>query len=707
MLTGAVALKEDDLQFISNESGDVPSDNRNGLGLYFHDTRFLNRFELFVNGARPVFLSNSANKHYIATFQAINPPFVMADGQRVKQQTVSIRRSRFVSESGLYERIGFLNCNHFPVQLDVVLALDADFQDIFAIRGFKTQRVAGEISIAFGGEDVVFSYQGRDNVKRTTECTFSRTPEAISAREVRFIVNLESQQFESIVVRVQPCIDKGPESELPDFDAELETLAASYKDWDLASTRISTDNELFDRELLRASRYDIRTLLEKTPQGLVPDAGVPWYAVPFGRDAIITALQTLMYNSSIAEGTLRFLAAYQGTKVDTDREEEPGKIMHEVRRGELARLKEVPHTPYYGTIDATPLFLILFVETMMWTDSQQLYDDLMPAVERALHWIDEYGDFDGDGYVEYVAHRPGGVMNQGWKDSVNAVQYEDGGNARQPIALVEVQGYVYQAKIGLAACFRERGRLADADKLEHEASELRRRFNEDFWMPGEEYLAQALDGDKRQITSVTSNAGHCLWSGICDPDKAQAVVRRLLEPDMFSGWGIRTLSSRSPNYNPMSYHNGSVWPHDTAIIAMGLRRVGHTAGATLLVKSMIEAGFRFSDARLPELFCGFGRDQRFNSSPAAYVVSCSPQAWAAGCVFMLLHCLLDLRPNLAGDMIRVDPVLPDLFQTVRIENLCLRGERIALSVRRDESDKGASVELEAAGSLRLVVVPQN
>jgi glycogen debranching enzyme len=465
-----------------------------------------------------------------------------------------------------------------------------------------------------------------------------------------------------------------------DFDAELERVAASYREWDNVSTRISTDNELFDRELLRASRYDTRTLIERTPWGIIPDAGVPWYAVPFGRDAIITALQTLLYNPAIAEGTLRFLAEHQGTKVDRDREEEPGKIMHELRRGELAHLREVPHTPYFGTVDATPLFLILFVEAMHWLRSDDLYQEILPAAMRALAWIDDYGDMDRDGFVEYIAHRPGGVVNQGWKDSVNSVQYEDGTNARPPIALVEVQGYVYQAKLGMARLLRGRGDPVTADRLEREARELKAKFNRAFWMEDEQYYALALDADKRQVRAVTSNAGHCLWSGICDPEKADAVARRLLAPDMFSGWGVRTLTKDSPNYNPMSYHNGSVWPHDTAIIALGLRCSGYAAEAIQLVRAVIEAGFRFSDARLPELFCGFERDRRFNSSPAAYVVSCSPQAWSACCVFMLLQCILDIHPEVGQDTFHLDPVLPDLFRRVSILNLRLGAGRFDLLV---------------------------
>lgn len=692
MLAGTVALKEDSLQFVSDSSGNVPAENPGGLGLYFLDTRFLSEFALTVNGQEPLCLSHSTDKQYIATFQAVNPPLVLPTGERVKRQTISVRRSRFVNKDSLYERLGFLNCNHFPVELEIRLSVDADFQDIFSIRGFKTQSVAGEITVSFGQGGIRFRYCGRDGLDRRTDVTFSREAEPVTSRSVAFVLHLEPNVPDSIVIRVRPSIEK--HAPRPGgFDEELEALAASYAAWDRASTRISTNNELFDRQLLRASRYDIRKLLEQTPHGPVPDAGIPWYSVPFGRDAVITALQTLMYNPSIAEGTLRFLAAHQGTEVDDFREEQPGKIMHELRRGELARLREVPHTPYFGTVDATPLFLVLFVETMRWLGSQQLYDDLLPAAMRALEWIDRYGDADGDGYIEYIAHKPGGVVNQGWKDSFNAVQYDDGTCALPPIALAEVQGYVYQAKRGMADLLRRRAGHDDlATRLDREAEELQLRFNRDFWMEDEQYFAMALDREKRQVRAVTSNAGHSLWSGICAEGRAQAIADRLVAPDLFSGWGVRTLSSRSPNFNPMSYHNGTVWPHDTTLIALGLRRYGFADRAAQLLTGVIEAGFRFPDGRLPELFCGFERDKRFNSSPAAYIVSCSPQAWAAGCVFMLLQCVLGLEPDLDNRTVRADPILPDVLKRVRLESLLVGTERFDVLVHDSGTDVHLSVE---------------
>lgn len=699
MLIGAVALKEDDVQFVTNAAGDILAGDSAGFGLYYRDTRFLSVFDLTIAGQKPLTVSHNASKHYIATFQDINPRMQMGD-IAVPQQSISIRRSRFVTSDGLYERIGLLNCNHFPVVVDLNLALGADFRDIFSVRGFKSQPPAESVEIDWDGSCLRLSHCGRDGKMRRTLISFSRPPDEVADSTVTFRMRMEPQRVASVVVRVQPQVgDEGAPME-NDFDLALDRLAASYRDWEQSSTQFETDNELVNRDLLRASRNDVRTLLERTEYGLVPDAGIPWYAVPFGRDAIITALQTLCYNPAIAEGTLRFLAAHQGTTVDPFKEEEPGKIMHELRRGELANLEEIPHTPYYGTVDGTPLFVVLFVEAMAWIQSERLYQDLLPSALRALEWADTYGDIDGDGYVEYEAHRPGGVYNHGWKDSANSVQYEDGANATQPIALVEVQGYVYAAKMGMASLLRRHGDRERADRLEHEAASLRERFNRDFWMPDEQFFCLALDGKKEQVRSVTSNAGHCLWSGICDEDKADAVSERLMAPDMFSGWGIRTLSADSPNYNPMSYHNGSVWPHDNAIIALGLRRSGHGDKVARLVQAMCEAGVRFSDARLPELFCGFSRDQRFNSSPAAYVVSCSPQAWAAGALFMFLESLLDIHPNVDSRTLALTPVLPSMFGRMRLRNLRIGAHRFDVTVGREgESVAAEVVEQEPESSL--------
>ncbi len=702
----AVALKEDQLQLVTDVFGDIPSGNADGLGLYMRDTRYLSAFELKIDGRSPIYLSHSAERNYIATFQFVNHSLTLADGVLVPRQTISIRRSRFVDGHALHERLGFYNCNHFPVDLTVSLTVDADFLDIFAVRRFARQRRGTRSSIRFGPKAIRFSYTGRDRLGRSTVVEYDRHAESVSSNTMAFDLRLKPHEPQSITLAIRPetSMDKPARST---FDVALSNLAESYEDWHRCSTAMETDNEFFDRSLLRQSRLDVRALLEfftvESPSGngshMVPSAGIPWYAVPFGRDSAITALQTLSYNPEIAVGTLYTLAHYQGTKVDEQTEEEPGKIFHEIRRGELANLREIPHLPYYGTIDATPLFIILFVETMRWLGAsaaaEALYRDLLPAVLRALEWIDRYGDIDGDGYVEHRAGRSGGVTNQGWKDSFDSLQYPDGSLAKLPAALVEVQGYVYQAKSGLAGLLRGHGQTELADRLDRDASALRARLNEDYWMESESCFAQALDGDKRPVTSITSNAGHLLWSRAIDSDKAKRLVGRLMDEDLFSGWGIRTLSRSSPNYNPMSYHNGSVWPHDNSIIAAGMRYYGHDAEAAEVITHMINAGLRFPSNRLPELFCGFPRDRRFNSSPAAYVVSCSPQAWAAAAPFLFLQTLLDLQPVAGG--LRVNPIANDLFHRYRLRHMRVGDDRLTLEVT--DGDRPSIRVLEGATPL--------
>jgi glycogen debranching enzyme len=378
------------------------------------------------------------------------------------------------------------------------------------------------------------------------------------------------------------------------------------------------------------------------------------------------------------------LARYQGTREDPWREEQPGKILHELRTGEMARLNMVPHSPYYGTVDATPLFVVLFVETMRWLDSDALYQELLPNVMRALEWIDTYGDVDGDGFVEYVAAgHDGGIRNQVWKDSHDSTQFPDGTYAETPLAAVEVQGYVYAAKLGMSKLLRRRGKNGDADRLESEALKLRERFNGRFWMPDAAFFAQGLDASKRQVPTITSNPGHCLWCGIVDDDKAQATVKRMMEPDMLSGWGIRTISSQSPSYNPMSYHNGSVWPHDNSIIAAGIRRYGYTREANEVITQVIEAAQYFRYSRLPELYCGFQRDTTYGSGPTEYPVSCSPQAWAAGAPILMMSTLLGLQPDLSTALdgkVVLDPYLPDWLDRVEVRNVQVGEQRVTFRV---------------------------
>src|SRR5437762_2814249 len=516
----------------------------------------------------------------------------------------------------------------------------------------------------------------------------------LSIRRTRFLTDGLRERFGvlnanptpqvlSLEVSVIPREDGAGEAPSPGrFDDALDALNARYRRFLRSCARYTTSSESLDEGLITRSALDLRALLEFHEGGPFPTAGIPWYAVPFGRDGLIAAYQTLVWNPDIARGTLRLLARYQGQKVDEFTEEEPGKIFHELRRGELARLGEIPHRPYYGSIDATPLFAFVFAETVKWTADRTLWRELLPAAERAITWCDgPYGDIDHDGYIEYGS-RGTSLRSQGWKDSSDSLSDPDGGWTDLPAALVEVQAYVYAAKRGLADLYELDGDTKRAERLRAEASDLATRFERDFWMPTESCYAQALDAHKKQVPAVTSNAAHALWCQIASPEHAAELVRRLMEPDMYTGWGLRTLSSRYPTYNPMSYHNGSVWPHDSGIAAHGMSRYGFREEANEVVSGLIEAGRRFPYARLPELFCGFQRDLRFSSRPADYLVSCIPQAWSAGMVFHCLRAVLGAEPDLRSQRLLLAPALPPWLEKIDVRDLRIFDTRISFRVRR-------------------------
>ena len=728
-----LVLIEDQVFLVSDELGDIPFGNSLGLGLYYLDTRFLSIFELTVNGASPVLLSSSGEQNFMGHLQMANPTWLTCDGKTVRPNSVSIRRNRFI-DCGLEERIGFFNYNSFPVDVELVLTLAADFKDMFQVRGL-TKEPAGVILPPSQGKvldpdyqdsTISLNYLGLDNISRRTDilfevlpavlemipggvretavvvpsasCTVPTTTKEISPPGVRatFRLILEPNKPYSITMYVTPAVaDQKPRRSF--FDVEVKELRKSYDKWAAECTSLTTDNEFFDRMLARG-RTDLRALVTNRPTGLFPAAGVPWFAAPFGRDALIASLQTIALNPDIAIGTLRFLALHQGKEVNDWQDEQPGKILHEVRVGEMSIRGTMPHTPYYGSVDATPLFLILFAEVMCWLDDDDLYRELLPAVEAALNWIDEFGDMDGDGYVEYRSLSARGLRNHTWKDSRDSYAFPTGDLAEPPIAPVEVQGYVYDAKVRLAELFERKGEGELARRLLEDAERLRDRFHRDFWMEDERFLAQGLDGNKRRIPSVTSNAGHCLWSGIVSNEFARTIADRLLGEDMFSGWGIRTLSSQSPHFNPMSYHNGSVWPHDNSIVTAGLKRYGFDEHANQAISAIFLAGLRFRYGRLPELFCGFPRDTRYFSMPAQYPVSCSPQAWAAGSPIFFLHSILGARANAAEGKLYLRPTLPEWLNEVTVRNLRVGKSRVDFLVNR----QGVQVSKQL-GELEVVV----
>lgn len=672
-------IKENDVFLLFDKLGDVAKEDGSSLGLYTRDTRFLSRMEYYINGRKPVLLSFSSEENNEATILLTNPEIDFGNGLLLPQSSLFIRRQLFISGGALYEKIILHNYHRQEIEITLDLYLEADFTDIFEVRGYIPEQVGRNPSVTVGKKQMVFHYLGADGLYRRTEIKFEPVPSELSREgKVSYRIKLPVDKNYSITIFIAPLIEGERPPSLRNTSLVLQSLKKSYRDWVQSCTEITTDNRDFN-EWIRQSLRDLRTLMIDFGEGLFPVAGVPWFAVPFGRDSLITAVQTLILNPSIARAIIRTLARYQGQKVDPWRDEQPGKIPHEIRRGELANTKRIPHTPYYGTVDATPLFLVLLAEYYYWTGDEAFVREYLPVVYQAMAWIDEYGDRDGDGFVEYLKESPVGIENQGWKDSGDSIVHKSGALAEAPIALAEVQGYIYDAKIKWAAIFDRLGDFKKAKELRESANKLKQAFFHAFWMEDSQFIALALDKNKRRVETVTSNGGHSLWSGLLDKEPARQVAKRLLAPDMFSGYGIRTMSSKARAYNPISYHNGSVWPHDNSLIVMGFVRYGFRQEANRVIEGLFQAARHFN-YRLPELFCGFARDK---GRPVPYPTACSPQAWAAGTVFLLLQAILGLFPRVAHGQLYLNPVLPESISYIQVKNLQVGSGTLDLRVQRD------------------------
>jgi glycogen debranching enzyme len=697
-----LAVKEGDTFLYSDLEGNLDHGGDYGLGLYSHDTRHLSHFRMTVSGRDPVLLSSSSERGYMSYVDLTNPDLYEGNEVTVHQQTLNIRRIRAIN-GRLFERVRVKNYNSHPVALNLEFSLGADFADVFHVRGMPRELHATPEAPKADGDRVEFACVGLDGARRVTLVKFASAPDLMQVEgdlvRTVFHLHLHGYQTKLIGLTVEPVVDDEHRPAV-DFDVAVHELRRSYEEWERECTQIVTDNELFN-QLLDRSLRDLRALYTRTDDGAVLAAGIPWYVTEFGRDALIASHQMLSVNVTPARQALKLLAARQGTKVDDWRDEQPGKILHEVRRGELARADIVPHTPYFGSVDSTPWFLIVYAQYFRWTGDREFAVELLPAAEAALRWIDEYGDLDGDGFVEYLSRSPVGMRNQGWKDSHDSIVHEDGRLAEPPIALSEVQAYVYLARTRMADVYRALGDDRRAEFLLGQAHELRRLFNEAFWMEDERYFAGALDGEKRQVRTVMSNPGHGLYCGIVDEDKATPLAKRLLAPDMFSGWGIRTLSKAAAAYNPMSYHNGSVWPHDNALIAAGLKRYGFARSTNRVATAIFDAAIQADYLRLPELFCGFTR--RTPNRPVSYPVACSPQAWAAGSPFLMLQAMLGISAQAHLDLLTVNkPHLPTWLNTVEVRNLPVGDSRISLVFRREGEITSFSL-LAREGSVRVVM----
>ena len=678
-----LVLKDREIFLCARMDGDIAVAQVSGEGFYANDTRHLSELRLEVGDARPVALSHSASEDR-AVLDATNAMLRGRSRRAVPQLSLSITRELLIASGRLYLVVRVRNFLREPVTTSVTLALASDFADMFEVRGFPLRKARGHALAPRRTErGLTFAYLGEDQVFRETVVELDPPPDRLEladgAARAGWDLALEPHGAIEILTTAEPSIG-GRRRPRRRRATAAEVLTVVEARWRSRCTTIESDNDRFD-DLLDTSSRDLRALIMPAADGQILSAGIPWYVAPFGRDALVSSGEALILNPDLLRDALAVLAKLQASADDPWRDAEPGKILHELRAGELAGAGLIPHTPYYGTVDATPLFLVRSADYYAWTGDLETLGMLRPALDGALRWIDEYGDRDGDGFVEYERRSAAGLRNQGWKDSEDAIVHADGSLAEGPIALVEAQGYVYAAKQSIAVVYEALGLPDVASRLRSEAHELRVAFNDAFWNADEGTFALALDGRKRQVASVTSNPGHCLHCGIVDPGKAGAVIERLLAEDMFSGWGVRTLSSRNPAYNPMSYHNGSVWPHDNAIFAAGLKRYGHRAGVQRLASCLFEVAVDALDSRLPELYCGFDRAER--GAVVAYPVACIPQAWAAAAPFLIVQAMLGLSPNAPARALTIErPALPEWLGRLRLQGLRIGGATGTLDFQR-------------------------
>jgi glycogen debranching enzyme len=700
-------LKQDTTFGVFDRHGDVLPLGLGEQGLFHDGTRFLSRFALTVNGRRPLLLSSTVvETNDFLVVDLTNPDLVLDDDPDAADRPVSPRgsihllRSKFLWQGVLYERWRLVN--HLTEKLDVrlQLAFEADFADIFEVRGMARPKRGEALPSAVDGDQVTLGYRGRDSRVRRTILRFSPSPHRLQTDHASFRFSLAPRTAVEQHIAISSETDERARTVIG-WTKAAEANGVAHERRQREICRVFTANEQFN-DWVNRSVADLGMLVLDTPEGPYPAAGVPWYATVFGRDGLLTAYQCLWQWPELSRGVLGHLAATQASTSDAARDAEPGKILHESRGGEMAGLGEIPFGQYYGSVDSTPLFIVLAGKYLERTGDLAFARTLWPHIERALRWIDQHGDVDGDGFVEYIRRTDGGLSNQGWKDSSDSVMHADGTLATAPIALCEVQGYVFAAKRAAAVMARALGDPKRASLLDADADALAKTFDQAFWSESLGTYALALDGEKRPCEVRSSNAGHCLWSGIARPDRAARVAKALLADDMFSAWGIRTLGSEEARFNPMSYHNGSVWPHDNAIIAAGLAAYGHRAAAARVAGALFDASLFVDAHRLPELICGFPR--RRGEGPTLYPVACSPQAWAATAVSLLLQSFLGLELDATREEVRfARPVLPPFLPFVELHGLRLGDSSLDLRLERHADDVTMRI-LRREGPASIVVI---
>jgi glycogen debranching enzyme len=686
---------------VFDRSGDIRPIGLAEEGLYHEGTRHLSRLSLRFGRQQPLLLSSAVKQDNALIAVDLTNLDISPNGTVViPRGTLHLSRVLVVWDGVLYQRFTFRNYGLSHITTPFVLGFDADFRDIFEVRGMRRARRGDKLPSEVGTASVVLGYRGLDGLTRRTRIVIDPAPHALTGTEATMDIVLPPRAEETYLVTFACEHDRRRPRQI-DFGSALGTATDTLARRRAENCDIFTSNEQFN-EWLDRSLADLSMMTTDTAQGPYPYAGVPWFSTPFGRDAIITALSCLWLNPSMAAGVLRYLASTQATAASPLQDAQPGKILHETRTGEMAALGEIPFGQYYGSHDATPLFVMLAAAYFERSADRSLVEAIWPNIEAALRWIERDGDLDGDGFIEYQRRSPDGLVHQGWKDSNDSVFHDDGSTAEGPIALCEIQAYVYAAWRGAARLAAALGLDEAAASFGDKADRLRRRFAEAFWCAGIGTYALALDGEKRRCAVRTSNAGHVLLTDLPDAERAKLVARTLTSSESFSGFGIRTVADTEARYNPMSYHNGSIWPHDNALIAAGFARQGLPGAALKVLAGLFDASIFMNLHRLPELFCGFPR--RPGEGPTLYPVACNPQSWASASVFLLLQSTLGLEVSATERVVRFSRGrLPEFLERVRVLNLRVLDVTIDLLLERHHDDVGITV-LRRGGDVQVVAI---
>ncbi|MEO8736093.1 MAG: amylo-alpha-1,6-glucosidase [Edaphobacter sp.] len=694
-----LVLLHNDTFAVFDRYGDIQPVGLGQQGLFHEETRYLSRLELRIGGRRPLLLSSTTREdNVMLSVDVTNPDMELPSGETLQRGTLHLHRTKFIADATCFERITVHNFGQIPIDSYLSFHFSADYADIFEVRGQKRDRHGKHLPEEIDRSRVLLAYEGLDQVLRRTCIECSLPSSTTHAGEISVPIRLEPQQDLAFSLNVTCESNKAPHISVK-YDEALLSLNDERRSSPLADFDIYTSNEQFN-DWINRSRADLEMMLASTKFGLYPYAGVPWFCTVFGRDGMITALELLWLAPSVAKGVLSYLAATQATGIDPERDAEPGKILHETRKGEMAALREVPFGKYYGSVDSTPLFILLAAAYYQRTADIEFIKSIWPNIQAALDWIDNFGDIDGDGFVEYARHTESGLLQQGWKDSQDSVFHSDGTIASGPIALCEVQSYVYAAKSGIAAVADELGHAQLAKELRTQAEELRNKFDVAFWSDELSMFALALDGEKRQCRVRSSNAGHCLFSGIASPSQCVRTMDSLCSAGFFSGWGVRTIASEEKRYNPMSYHNGSIWPHDNALIAFGGTNSRSKDLSLRILSGLLDLSLFVDLHRLPELICGFPR--REGKGPTLYPVACAPQAWAAGSVFLALQSCLGLTIHAKESRIYLHhTAMPEALQRVEIRNLKIGSSSVDLAFERHAHSVGLDV-LRRTGDIEIM-----